>query len=48
MSWSFDGSHALATVGAARRNDEIDGWLADKVIRFTPKPRELTESDETA
>ena len=48
MSWSFGGSHALATVGAARRNDEIDGWLTDKDIRFTPKPKELTDSDEAA
>ena len=41
MNWSFEGSHALTTVAATRRNDEVDGWLSDKVMRFTPKPREI-------
>lgn len=41
--WSFGGSHALATIAAAKRNGEIDGWLTDRSIRFTPRPRQAEQ-----
>jgi len=38
MSWSSNGSHALAIVTASVRNGEIDNWLHGKPIRFSPCP----------
>ena len=36
MSWSYEGSGALATITAASRNGEIDAWIERKVIPFKP------------
>jgi len=34
MAWSEDGSHALATLAAVRRNGEADNWLRDGRLAF--------------
>lgn len=36
MSWSYEGSGALATITAVSRNGEIDAWIERKVIPFKP------------
>ena len=36
MSWSYDGSGALATITAVSRNGEIDAWIEEKAIPFKP------------
>lgn len=40
MSWSFLGSHALAVIEAVSLNGERDGWLRNRIIRFSPTPYE--------
>ena len=40
MSWSFLGSHALAIIEAVSLNGERDGWLRNRIIRFSPTPYE--------
>ena len=35
MSWSEDGSHALATLAALRRNREEERWLHDGTLAFS-------------
>jgi len=35
MGWSVDGSHALSTLAAVRRNGELDRWLVDGVLAFS-------------
>lgn len=42
MSWSYDGSGALATITAISHNNEIGAWIEHGVITFTPRP--VTES----
>jgi hypothetical protein len=40
MGWSEDGSHALSTLAAVRRNGEIDTWLREGVLAFRlPVPK---------
>lgn len=34
MSWSKDGSHALATISVARHNNELEGWIYRHEIIF--------------
>ncbi len=34
MAWSDDGSHALSTLAAVRRNGETDNWLRDGRLAF--------------
>ena len=34
MSWSEDGSHALSTLAAVRRNGELDRWLLTGTLAF--------------
>jgi len=34
MSWSEDGSHALSTLAAVRRNGELDQWLLTGTLAF--------------
>jgi hypothetical protein len=34
MAWSDDGSHALSTLAAVRRNGETDNWLRDGRLMF--------------
>jgi len=34
MGWSEDGSHALSTLAAVRRNGEMDTWLSEGVLAF--------------
>ena len=34
MGWSEDGSHALSTLAAVRRNGEVDLWLRQGVLAF--------------
>ena len=35
MSWSREGSHGLASVSAAWKNDEMNSWCMDKNLRFS-------------
>ncbi len=35
MAWSEDGSHALSTLAAVRRNGETENWLRDGRLAFT-------------
>jgi hypothetical protein len=35
MSWSYEGSHALAGVTAAWKNSELNAWCMDKNMRFS-------------
>jgi hypothetical protein len=40
MGWSEDGSHALSTLAAVRRNGEMDTWLSEGVLAFRlPVPK---------
>jgi hypothetical protein len=34
MGWSEDGSHALSTLAAVRRNGEMDTWLCEGILAF--------------
>ena len=34
MGWSEDGSHALSTLAAVRRNGEMDTWLGTGTLAF--------------
>lgn len=35
MSWSKDGSGALAIIAATKRNNELDDWIHQHVVRFS-------------
>lgn len=43
MSWSYAGSNALAVITASVRNGELDRWILDGTMRFSP---ELPQKDE--
>ena len=38
MSWSYTGSGALASISSLIRNNEIDSWIENHEIRFSPGP----------
>lgn len=37
MSWSYEGSGALATLTALSHNDKIELWVTKHSISFAPK-----------
>lgn len=44
MSWSYSGSHALAAITAASRNNELNDWILHGRIRFSLQEAQRTDA----